>query len=201
MFASLFHDIGKPDTIAYSPERGRITFHGHQVVSARMARRWMKRYHAGMLGIDTENVLSLVYHHMFETKSFYTDKAIRRFIHKVGKHLIFKLIDLRIADKKGGAYPDKLKGVLNLKQRIHAELDKKPPFSAKDLALNGYDLMDLGYPQSSVLGNILKAMVELVLDDPGLNTRESLIGWVGEHFPLTAIPDKGGYVPKQKTQP
>jgi putative nucleotidyltransferase with HDIG domain len=201
MFASLFHDIGKPDTIAYSPDKGRITFHGHQVVSTRMARRWMKRYHAAMLGIDTENVLSLVYHHMFETKSFYTDKAIRRFVHKVGKDLIFKLIDLRIADKKGGAYPDKLKGVMQLKHRIRSELEKKPPFGPKDLALNGYDLMDLGYPQSPLLGQILKGMVELVLDDPALNTRESLIGWLGEHFPLTATDPKGNYVPTQKTQP
>jgi putative nucleotidyltransferase with HDIG domain len=201
MFASLFHDVGKPDTIAYSPDRGRITFHGHQVVSTRMARRWMKRYHAAMLGIDPENVLSLVYHHMFETKSFFTDKAIRRFVHKVGQDLIFKLIDLRIADKKGGAYPDKLKGVVQLKQRILAELEKKPPFGPKDLALNGHDLMDLGYPQGRVLGDILKEMVELVLDDPGLNTRESLIGWVGKQFPLTAISPQGNYVPKQNTQP
>jgi putative nucleotidyltransferase with HDIG domain len=201
MFASLFHDIGKPDTIAYSPERGRITFHGHQVVSTRMARRWMKRYHANMLGIDPENVLNLIYHHMFETKSFYTDKAIRRFVHKVGTDLIFKLIDLRIADKKGGAFPNKLKGVFDLKQRIHSELEKKPPFGPKDLALNGYDLMDLGFPQGPLLGKILKEMVELVLDDPTLNTRESLIGWVGEHHPLHEIPPKGNYVPKQNTQP
>lgn len=201
MFASLFHDIGKPDTIAYSPDKGRITFHGHQVVSTRMARRWMKRYHANMLGIDPENVLNLVYHHMFETKSFFTDKAIRRFIHKVGKDLIFKLVDLRIADKKGGAFPNKLKGVLDLKQRIHAELEKKPPFGPKDLALNGYDLMDLGYPRGPVMGKILKELVELVLDDPALNTRESLIGWLGEHFPLNGALPAADYVPKQNSQP
>jgi tRNA nucleotidyltransferase (CCA-adding enzyme) len=201
MFASLFHDIGKPDTLAYSPERNRITFHGHQVVSTRMARRWMKRYHINMLGVDPENILSLVYHHMFETKSFFSDKAIRRFVHKVGKDLIFKLIDLRIADKKGGAYPDKLKGVLHLKERIAGELAKKPPFGPKDLALNGYDLMDLGYPPGPIMGNILKEMVELVLDEPGQNTRESLIGWLGKQHPLSEISPKGAYAPKQNSQP
>jgi putative nucleotidyltransferase with HDIG domain len=200
MFASLFHDIGKPDTLAYSSERNRITFHGHQVVSARMARRWMKRYHINMLGVDPENILSLVYHHMFETKSFFSDKAIRRFVHKVGKELIFKLIDLSIADKKGGAYPDKLKGVLHLKQRIVSELEKKPPFGPKDLALNGYDLMDMGYPQGPTLGTILKEMVELVLDDPGLNTRESLIGWLGKKHPLSEVSTKDAYAPKQKSK-
>lgn len=201
MFASLFHDVGKPDTYAYNAKLKRITFHGHQVISTRMARRWMKRYRASILGIDPENVQSLVYHHMFETKSFYTDKAIRRFIHKVGQDLIFKLIDLRIADKKGGAFPNKFRGVVQLKQRIIDELEKKPPFGPKDLAIGGYDLMDLGYPEGPMLGKIIKGMVELVLDDPTLNGRESLIQWVREHFPLEKISQEVGHVRKQNSQP
>ncbi|MDX1387467.1 MAG: HDIG domain-containing protein, partial [bacterium] len=182
MFASLFHDIGKPDTKAYDENLKRITFYGHQVVSTRMARKWMRKYRANMLGIDTENVLSLVYNHMFETKSFFSDKAIRRFIHKIGKDLIFKLLDLRIADKKGGAFPDKFKGVIKLKERIIEEINRKPPFGPKDLALNGSDLMEMGYPEGPILGQILKALVELVLDDPSLNTRESLEEYTLAHF-------------------
>lgn len=184
MFASLFHDVGKPATKGYNKAQKRITFYGHQVVSTRMAKKWLRRYKANMLGIDTDNVLNLVYHHMFETKSFYTEKAIRRFIHKIGKDLIFKLLDLRIADKKGGAFPDKFKGVLNLKQKIIEELERKPPFGPKDLAIDGYDLIDLGYPKGPLMGKILNQLVELVLDDPLQNTREALIEYALLNFEI-----------------
>lgn len=199
MFASLFHDIGKPYTVGFNEKTKRITFYGHQIVSTRMARKWMKKYRANMLGIDTENVLSMVHNHMFETKSFYTEKAIRRFIHKIGKDLIFKLVDLRIADKKGGAYPNQLKGILRLKRRIQEELDKKPPFGPKDLALNGHDLMNLGYPEGPVLGQILKKLVELVLDDPALNTRQSLLEYTLANHPLTQ-PAKENHEPREKNR-
>jgi poly(A) polymerase/tRNA nucleotidyltransferase (CCA-adding enzyme) len=185
MFASLFHDVGKPYTKGYNEKSRRITFYGHQIVSTRLARKWLNRYRANMLGINQDNVLTLVHQHMFETKSFYTEKAIRRFIQKIGKDLIFKLIDLRIADKKGGAFPNKLQGVFRLKQKIQEELDRKPPFGPKDLALNGYTLMEMGYSEGPVLGRILKALVELVLDDPAQNTRQSLIDYIQKHFPLT----------------
>ena len=185
MFASLFHDVGKPYTVGFNEKTQRVTFYGHQVVSTRMTRKWLKKYRANMLGIEPENVLSMVHNHMFETKSFYTEKAIRRFVHKIGKDLIFKLVDLRIADKKGGAYPNQLKGILRLKQRIREELEKKPPFSAKDLALNGHDLMNLGYAAGPLLGQILKKLVEVVLDDPARNTRQSLLEYTLAQFPLS----------------
>ncbi len=184
MFASLFHDIGKPYTQGYNEKTKRITFYGHQIVSTRLARKWLNRYRATMLGIEQDNVLKLVHEHMFETKSFYSEKAIRRFIHKIGKDLIFKLIDLRIADKKGGAYPNKMHGVLRLKQKIQEELDRKPPFGPKDLGIDGNDLMKLGYPEGPLLGKILKTLVELVLDDPAQNARESLLDYISKQFPL-----------------
>jgi len=183
MFASLFHDIGKPYTVGFNEQTQRTTFYGHQIVSTKLTRKWLKKYRANMLGINPDNVLSMVHHHMFETKSFYTERAIRRFIHKIGKDLIFKLVDLRIADKKGGAYPNQLKGILRLKRKIQEELEKKPPFGPKDLVMTGHDLMRLGYSEGPVLGQILRRMVEVVLDDPAKNTREFLIEWTLAQFP------------------
>jgi putative nucleotidyltransferase with HDIG domain len=199
MFASLFHDVGKPYTKGYNEKLDKITFYGHQIVSTRLARKWMKQYRANMLGINPDNVLHLVHNHMFETKSFYSDKAIRRFIHKIGKDLIFKLMDLRIADKKGGAFPNKFKGVLRLKQRIQEEIDRKPPFGPKDLAVTGHDLMDLGYPEGPMLGTILKELVEVVLDEPEKNTRQFLLEYCVAKFPLSNAADEN-HVQKQ-TQP
>jgi tetratricopeptide (TPR) repeat protein len=142
----------------------------------------MKKYRASMLGIDTDKVATLIEAHMFETKSFYSERAIRRFINKIGPDLIYKLIDLRIADKKGGAYPENLKGTLKLKNKISEEIAKKPAFGPKDLALKGHDLMKMGFPEGPQLGRILKDLVERVLDEPEENTREKLIAYVEAHF-------------------
>jgi len=188
LLAALFHDAGKPATFAYSEDKQQVTFYGHQIVSKKMANRWMKKYKASMLGIDTESVATLIDCHMFETKSYYTERAIRRFINKVGQDLIFKLIDLRIADKKGGAYPESVKGVLKLKQKISDEIAKKPPFGPKDLAINGNDLMKMGFAEGPLLGKILKELVEIVLDEPEKNTREFLLAYVAEKF-LNAEPN------------
>lgn len=175
VFSALFHDTGKPATAVFSDEKGDMTFHGHQIISKRIWLKWMKRYKASMIGIDGERVARLIDNHMFETKSFYSDRAIRRFINKIGPDLIYKQIDLRIADKKGGGYPESIKGVIKLKNKIKEELDKKPPFGPKDLAVNGHDLMSLGFPEGPALGKILKELVELVLDHPERNTRDELI--------------------------
>ncbi|MFO1519331.1 MAG: HD domain-containing protein [bacterium] len=182
MFSALFHDTGKPATYRVSEDGQNVTFYGHQIISKKITQKWMKKYRASMLGIDPENVATLVDQHMFETKSFYTERAIRRFVNKVGPELIFKLIDLRIADKKGGAYPENLKGILKLKKRIQDELDKKPPFGPKDLALKGADLMKMGFPEGPQIGKILKELVEIVLDDPGENTAEKLSAHVFKRF-------------------
>lgn len=178
MFAALLHDIGKARTKRYSPKDKRTVFYGHQIVSARMARKILNRLKSQTIGVDPKVVCKLIEHHMFETKSFFSDKAIRRFISKVGKDLIYKLIDLRLADNRGGKYPNGIKGVMRLKKRVTEEINRKAPFGPKDLAVNGHDLMKLGVPEGPEIGKILCQLVDRVLDDPKLNTREQLIAIV-----------------------
>ncbi|MBI2341801.1 MAG: HDIG domain-containing protein, partial [Deltaproteobacteria bacterium] len=175
MFAALLHDVGKTKTARFVPEQKRIAFFGHQIVSKRIAAKRMAQLKITTLGVQPENVLTLIENHMFETKSFYTDKAIRRFVAKVGKDLIMKLVDFRIADNRGGKYPASAGGVLKLKKRINEELSRKPPFGPKDLAVNGHDLMEIGFSAGPKMGDAIKQLVELVLDDPGLNAKEQLL--------------------------
>ncbi len=184
MFTAIFHDVGKADTYAIDPQSKKITFHGHQFVSKKIAQKWFQKFPIQMLGVDKKNILTLVENHMFETKSFYTDKAIRRFIRKMGPELIFKLIDFRIADKKGGAFPDKFYGVLKLKERIQEELNRKPPFGPKDLAINGHDLMKWGYPKGPQVGKVIQHLVEFVLDEPKNNESGILKKEALKKFPL-----------------
>ena len=175
LFAALFHDVGKVKTRRFDPDVGRITFYGHQLVSKRLGERRLKALRAATIGIDIDRVCKLIELHMFETKAHYTDKAIRRFIHKVGPELIITLMDLRLADNRGGKYPGGIKGVLRLRKRIQEELDRKPPFGPKDLVVNGHDLMTMGMPAGPQMGQVLHQLVELCLDDPALNEKTRLL--------------------------
>ena len=175
LFAALLHDIGKPKTARYHEPSKRVVFFGHQNVSARLAKKWMKHIKVETIGVDPKLVVHLVRNHMFETKAYFSERAIRRFIAKIGKDSILKLLDLRFADNRGGKYPDGVKGVLRLRKRIQEELAKKPPFGAKDLAVNGNMLIDAGIDAGPLLGKVLQHLVNLVLDDPQNNTQETLL--------------------------
>lgn len=182
MFSALFHDAGKPKTRRASEETDRVTFFNHQHVSTGIAWRWLKDYKATTVGINPKHICHLVKHHMFETKPFEgNEKALRRFISKVGKENIFDLLDLRLADKKGGKFPNKVFKMLQLREKIRDEINKKPPFTAKDLAVTGHDILSLGYKPGPIIGTIQKFLMQKVLDDPELNTKESLTNLVLEN--------------------
>jgi hypothetical protein len=57
-----------------------------------------------------------------------------------------------------------------------AELKAKDQaFGLKDLAIGGKDLLELGWPKGPSMGLALAELLEAVLDDPELNTRERLL--------------------------
>lgn len=174
MIAALFHDLGKATT-AKLEENGRLTFHGHQFVSKKLARRRMEQLKIQQMGVSPDEILTLVENHMFDTGPEFTDKALRRFARKIGVPLVFKQIDLRIADNRGGAHPHNIKKPLNLRRRIREELERKAPFGLKDLAINGNDLIHAGYAPGPKIGQKLNELLELVLDEPSLNTRDELL--------------------------
>ncbi len=175
LFAALYHDVGKPATQRFDPEENRVTFFGHQLVSKRIAKKRLRDLKVTLIGVDVNTVCRLIEHHMFETKANFTEKAIRRFVQKVGPDLIYLLLDLRLADNRGGKYPAGIKGVLRLRQRIRQELSKKPPFGPKDLAIGGHELMQLGIPAGPHMGALLKQLVSLCVDDPALNDKTRLL--------------------------
>ncbi|MBI2500915.1 MAG: HD domain-containing protein [Deltaproteobacteria bacterium] len=175
MLSALYHDVGKARTRRFVPEKNRITFYGHQTLSNKMARKRFQVLKLSTIGVDVERVANLIEHHMFQTKSFFSDRAIRRFINKVGPDLILKLVDLRLADNRGGKYPEGIHGVLRLRKKIAEELANQPPLSPKDLAVSGFDIMKIGVPEGPLVGQILKDLLEVVIDNPERNNQEELI--------------------------
>ncbi|HEX2027644.1 MAG TPA: CCA tRNA nucleotidyltransferase [Nitriliruptorales bacterium] len=94
--AALLHDIGKPDTRAIHPD-GIVTFHHHEAVGARLARRRLRELRYDRQTV--EDVADLVFLHLrFHTyKLGWSDSAVRRYVRDAGP-LLSRLNELTRAD-------------------------------------------------------------------------------------------------------
>ena len=173
--AALFHDIGKPPTRRKANGRGtkEWTFYGHEVVGARMSEKIMKR-----LKLPNElinKVVKLVRYHMFfSDPDEITLSAVRRMVKNVGTDLIWDLMDVRTCDRIGTGRPKEKPYRL---RKYHAMIEEvmRDPISVGMLKING-DIMigEMGLKPGRKMGWVLHALLEEVLDDPLLNTREYL---------------------------
>ncbi len=167
--AALFHDINKPQHRRLVDDGA--TFYGHEKSSAKTALRVMERlrYSKDL----SQEVSTLVERHMFTTAV--TPKGLRRLLRRVGKDLIFDLLDLRRADVTAQGMGGTTEDVDVFERQIREELERKPPLTTSDLALNGYDVMRLFSLQPGpMVGKILDYLLERVIDNPEDNTTEKL---------------------------
>lgn len=171
--AALLHDIGKPARRTDAGD-GSLTFYGHDLESARLAEKALKRLKYPNAVID--EVVALVQHHMFDYSEEWTDAAVRRFVARVGIELVKPLAILKLADTTGlGHGPADPRSVMPLIERVEQLRAKEQAFSIKDLAIRGNDLAAIGWPKGPSMGRALAELLEVVLDDPELNSRERLL--------------------------
>ncbi len=172
--AALLHDIGKTPTRRTGND-GDYTFYNHEVISAKMTRRIMKRMRFSNEEISKVN--NLVLNHMFHYTDDWTDGAVRRFMRKVGVENIEELFILRQADRKGNGSRNGLPApILRLHRRIEQVISDDNAMTVKDLDINGHVLMEeLGLVPGPEIGRILNALLEMVLDDPALNRKDLLL--------------------------
>ena len=114
---------------------------------------------------------------MFWYQSEWTSSAVRRFIRKVGLDRIRDLFFLRRSDNIGsGARVPRLRELEELWLRVEEEIHRANAFSKRDMAVDGHDVMaELGLRPGPEVGRIIDALFERVLDEPELNTRETLL--------------------------
>lgn len=176
--AALFHDIGKP--AAKKLIDGNITFYNHERIGAKLTQEIMTRLKFPNAVID--DVCHLIREHMFNYESNWTVPAVRRFIIRVGQEHLEDLFDLRLADMYGMhnqkieyKYSAAIALLVELKDRIAVELEKNNALSLKDLAINGNDLIAAGFEKGKKLGIILNHLLDCVIEDPDMNTKEKLL--------------------------
>ncbi|MDR2485848.1 MAG: HD domain-containing protein [Treponema sp.] len=171
--AALFHDIGKPETRLLDAS-GIWTFYQHERVSAELVRKILARFRYSNEVVD--RAVHLIKEHMFYYEEIWIDAAVRRFIIRVGEENLPDLYRLRMADAYAAAgKPPPKDFLLPLIRRVDKALAGGRAFSLKDLQIDGTDLIGIGVKAGPSIGIILRELLETVVDDPALNTKEKLL--------------------------
>ncbi len=174
--AGLFHDVGKPRSRAFSEKNRDYTFYEHDRIGAEMVGPILARLRFS--NDERERVVALVRHHILCYDETWSDAAVRRWLRRVGPELAPDLYALGRADvlAKGRDAKDDLARLVALEAHAERLVQKGAALSAKDLAIDGNVLMtELGIPPSRQLGELLRALLEEVVENPDLNDREKLV--------------------------
>lgn len=170
-WAALLHDVGKIPTFTRDAT-GRGHFYGHAKAGAELADGILRRLKSPTA--LREQVVTLIANHM--TRLEPNKKTLRRQIGRLGWDTAEKLLVLQEADmsSKGTGIPEDMEQFSRLRE-LYAEIRaEKDCLSLKDLAVNGNDLIALGY-SGKAIGTCLSYLLEQVLDERLPNTREALL--------------------------
>ena len=161
--AALLHDIGKPYSFSLD-DHGNGHFYGHAEIGERMARDILCRLRFDNKTI--EDVCLLIRYH--DTTIERTDKAVRRWMNRLGVPLLRRLLALKRADTMGHAVElrdGRLQELDDIVKRIDTLLAQQACFSLKDLAVNGSDLLALGVSPGKAVGECLSWLLNEVMDE------------------------------------
>lgn len=167
-WAALLHDVGKPDTFTLD-DQGLGHFYGHGAQSARMADAILRRLKAS--NDLRERVVTLVEQHM--TRLPADKKQLRRWLSRLGEEMLWDLLDLQAADF-GGKGVEASEDQAEIRRLLAEILAEESCLGLKDLAVNGRDLMALGYVGPEI-GRMLQRLLERVLDEQIPNDKAALL--------------------------
>jgi tRNA nucleotidyltransferase (CCA-adding enzyme) len=110
-------------------------------------------------------------------------KAVAKAVNTVGGDLFEDLLKVKRADKAAQNPADADEGMeyLDRLQKIYEELlEGNSCLRLRDLAVNGRDLIGLGFHEGREIGETLNVLFEKVIEDPSLNDKEVLMRMAGD---------------------
>jgi poly(A) polymerase len=181
-WAALLHDIGKPATRRHE-QNGGVSFHHHEVVGAKMARKRLRalKYSNQMVDDISQLVyLHLRFHGYGDGK--WTDSAVRRYVTDAGPLLprLHKLVraDCTTRNKRRAA---RLRASYDRLEARIAELAAQEDLARVRPDLDGNQIMELlDIPAGPQVGEAWRYLKELRLERGPLTTEEAsaeLLAW------------------------
>lgn len=176
----LFHDIGKPQTLTID-EKGITHNKNHPVVGEEMTRQIMHR-----LKFDNDTIYKVSKIVRFHDQQIELTRAgVRKAVNRMGEDIFPLMFPVHYADicaQSDYQREEKLQKLRRLRE-IYDEICKSgDAVSLKGLAVNGSDLIALGMKPGRGIGELLGTMLEAVLEDPSLNSREELLRFAKRHM-------------------
>ena len=176
----LFHDFGKPLTVS-GTEEGETRFFGHPDISSELSREIMRRLKFDNDTTDKVKKLTAV-HDLFIKNA---PNRVRRAMSKVTKELFPYFLEVRKANIlawKEEAQESALAQLQELTSIYEGILERGECVCIKELAADGKDLIAVGVKQGKQIGEILSDLLEIVLEEPEKNAKESLLSYVKETY-------------------
>ena len=175
----LFHDIGKP-MVKTVDKKGIDHFYGHSKESEKIAQHVLKR-----LKFDNDTIRMVTKLVLYHDQKFELEKKyVRRGVNKIGEDLFPLLFAVQKADilaQSNYMREEKLAYLTKLQNLYEEIVNAKECVSLKTLAISGSDLIALGMKPGKEIGMVLQKMLDLVLEDETLNTKEALLSHVDIH--------------------
>lgn len=173
----LLHDIGKPFVWDSSESLSYDRFDDHAAVSAKLAGKILRDLKYD--NATRKDVVELIAHH---NDILLPDPVnVRRALARLGEVQTRRLVQVKVADLIAHDLAGEREKILALFAEISDVIDEVVArgdcTSVKGLAIGGQDMMALGL-SGRAIGQMLNAALELVLEKPEMNTRETLLNWV-----------------------
>lgn len=172
--AALFHDIAKPLCFSLD-ETGTGHFYSHASKGIKIADERLSELRCDNKTKD--KVLALIRLH--DTPIEESERIIKRRLNSIGQDLFFDLIRLKRADTAGLApeFAERNAHFDRLEEMAREILKKEECFSLKHLAVNGNDIIKLGF-KGREIGTKLELLLEAVIDGKIENRKENLIDYL-----------------------
>jgi tRNA nucleotidyltransferase (CCA-adding enzyme) len=162
--AALLHDLGKPEA-----DR---TGDSHAAVAAALASGALRR-----LRYPTrlrKHVVAIVAAHAYRVDGLSDPVHARRFLAEHGEGLAGDLIEHKGADLRAkDVPPSEYEALQRFRELVESE--RSSPTTLARLAVDGSDLIHIGFREGPELGQTLRSLLAAVVEDPGLNERETLL--------------------------
>lgn len=178
--AALLHDIAKPSCFTLG-EDGIGHFYGHDKRGVILTHQILTR-----LRFDNQSIneISILVREHMNVLTKPTDSSVKRLINRVGEDLIDDLFALQRSDALGSLLPEKrIKEINKVEEKSNDILQSKVPLSIKELSVNGGDLIkEFSIKQGGEIGNMLRFLLDKVLENPELNNKEKLFSILHDEY-------------------